>query len=300
MTSSLLQNFPWPKPARSQSASSWTGCGFDDGSGKLEPILYFYPPSSGWSDELTHFHEENAGEAHPIDLASRRYALDSLRRLPDAEPGPVVLDAGCSSGHLIDDVVRELPRVQVIGSDFIASPLHSLAKRHPTVPLLQFDLRACPLQDASMDAVVLLNVLEHIDDDEQALREVARILKPGGLAHIEVPANPDCYDIYDEHLMHYRRYRMTELLDKASKAGLEKISATHLGFFLYPPFLVAKRRGRKMLSLPPEEKAKIVAGQIQQTRGNVIFKWAVGLETVLGNFFSYPCGIRCVVRFRKP
>jgi ubiquinone/menaquinone biosynthesis C-methylase UbiE len=299
MNSGRLQDFSWPKPAGKETVPSWKGRGFDDGSGKLEPVLYFNPPSSGWSDELTHFHEENAGETHPIDVASRKLALASLRQLPRIEPGPMVLDAGCSSGHLIDVVVREMPEVQIIGSDFIVSPLLEVAARHPTVPLLQFDLRACPLPADSIDAVVLLNVLEHIDDDVKALHEVARILKPGGLAHIEVPANPDCYDIYDEHLMHHRRYRLNELLQKAESAGLEKISATHLGFLLYPAFLHAKRKGRKLLSLPAEEKAKIVADQIRQTRGNVLFKWIMGVELAIGSLFSFPCGIRCVALFRK-
>jgi SAM-dependent methyltransferase len=63
--------------------------------------------------------------------------------------------------------------------------------------LLHFDLRHCPLPDGSFDGVILLNVLEHIKEDAAALRQIARILKPGGIAAIEVPAGRGLYDIYD-------------------------------------------------------------------------------------------------------
>ncbi|HTC13560.1 MAG TPA: hypothetical protein VK692_05030, partial [Chthoniobacterales bacterium] len=56
---------------------------------------------------------------------------------------------------------------------------------------------------------------EHIDEDFKALQEIYRILKPGGLAHIEVPADPSSFDFYDEVLMHFRRYRLGDLTTKA-------------------------------------------------------------------------------------
>ena len=64
-----------------------------------------------------------------------------------------------------------------------------------------------------------LNVLEYIDDDRKALTEIYRILKSGGLAHIEVPADPASFDLYDEVLLHFRRYRLSELIAKASAIG---------------------------------------------------------------------------------
>ena len=119
------------------------------------------------------------------------------------------------------------------------------------------------------------------------------------MAHIEVPANPDCFDIYDEHLLHHRRYRLRELVEQARKAGFEILKATHLGFFIYPAFYTVKQRNRKLLSLPQEEKEKIVARQIRQTRGNVFFGLLMKLETALGDLVSYSWGIRCVVVLRK-
>jgi ubiquinone/menaquinone biosynthesis C-methylase UbiE len=174
-----------------------------------------------------------------------------------------------------------------------------LAQRMPDVPILQFDLRKCPLPDACVDGVSCLNVLEHIDAHETALAEIYRILKPGGTAHIEVPAGPGLYDIYDEHLMHHRRYRLPDLVSLARKTGFAIEKATHLGFTVFPAFWWVKNRNRKKLTLPAEEKARLVAAQIRTTRMNHLFAALMKLETLAGRHLSYPFGIRGVVVLKK-
>jgi SAM-dependent methyltransferase len=73
-------------------------------------------------------------------------------------------------------------------------------------------------------------VLEHIDNDFKALQEIQRILRPGGLAHIEVPADPPSFDLYDEVLMHFRRHRLGDLTTKAREAGFAIVKATIWAF----------------------------------------------------------------------
>jgi SAM-dependent methyltransferase len=170
----------------------------------------------------------------------------------------------------------------------------------PEMPILQFDLRKCPLPDACVDGVTCLNVLEHIDDDAAALAEIHRILKPGGLAHVEVPTGPGLFDIYDEYLMHHRRYRLDELLALARKTGFRVEHATHLGFLVYPAFWLVKRLNRRKLGLPAEEKARLVSAQIRATRASFIFSVLIKLETALGRYLSYPWGIRCHCLLLKP
>jgi ubiquinone/menaquinone biosynthesis C-methylase UbiE len=253
--------------------------------------------SSHWSDDLTSLHEVEAGRDHPIDLASRRLAVASMKRLNVA--APIILDTGCSSGFVLEDLQRALPNARLIGADYLRGPLESLALRMSDIPILQFDLRRCPLADACVDGITCLNVLEHIDDHEAALREIHRILKSGGIAHIEVPAGPALFDIYDEYLMHHRRYRMGELMDLARRAGFTVTKKTHLGFSVFPAFWWVKTRNRKMLSRPTEEKARMVAAQIRSTRTNPLFAAVIKMETMIGRYFTFPWGIRCVVELRK-
>ena len=84
-----------------------------------------------------------------------------------------------------------------------------------------------------MDGVTALNVLEHIDDDFTALNEIYRILIPRGIAHIEVPADPACFDLYDEVLMHFRRYRLRDLVAMAQRIGFEVRFRDPVSVFLF-------------------------------------------------------------------
>ena len=88
-----------------------------------------------------------------------------------------IIDIGCSSGSLLHLIRKEYPDLALIASDFIIEPLEELYKQNINIPLLQFDLKQCPLPDSSIDLITCLNVLEHIDDDKKALLNLYRILK---------------------------------------------------------------------------------------------------------------------------
>ena len=68
-----------------------------------------------------------------------------------------------------------------------------------------------PIASATADVVVSTNVLEHVRDDEAALIEILRVLRPGGRAALVVPAGRGIYDYYDRFLRHERRYGRREL-----------------------------------------------------------------------------------------
>jgi SAM-dependent methyltransferase len=261
-------------------------------------VLCYETADSNWSPELTALHEVEGGSNHPIDQASRTLAAQSLRRFTP-QRDIIVLDVGCSSGFLLEQLRQSEPEMALIGADFIREPLSVLARRLPGVPLLQFDLRKCPLPDGCVDAVTALNVLEHIDRDAAAIRQIWRILKPGGLAHIEVPAGPHLYDIYDEHLLHHRRYELKHLVGLAQEAGFEVLKGTHLGVLMYPAFAWVKRRNRRLLHRPAEEKKQIVSRQIRTTSESYLLRALLRLEVAIGRAVAYPFGIRCVLVLRK-
>jgi ubiquinone/menaquinone biosynthesis C-methylase UbiE len=292
-----LSDFPWPVAPGDNTAPAWTGTGFMVGDRSMRVVSYQTEPSH-WSEDLTALHETESGRDHAIDRASRRLVVRTMRRLAGLS-SPIILDVGCSSGYILEELRSRLPHADLIGADYLRGPLESLARRIPDIPILQFDLRRCPLPNDCVDGITCLNVLEHIDDHDGALGHIYRILKPGGLAHIEVPAGPELFDIYDESLMHHRRYRLGELVSMARTTGFTVEKATHLGFMVYPAFWWVKRRNRRHLSAPPEEKMRLVARQIRSTRTQPLLAAMIRLETVLGRVFSYPCGIRCVVVLRK-
>jgi ubiquinone/menaquinone biosynthesis C-methylase UbiE len=293
-----FESFAWPILDEEAIAPVWDGNQFVIGS-KHCKILIYDRTDSAWSTELTQMHEREASSSHPIDLASRAMAIDSMQQVK-FEKNPVILDIGCSSGFLVEDLERSIPNASVIGADYLAEIVLNAAQRLPNTPFLQFDLRNCPLQDSCIDGVTALNVLEHIDDDLNALAEIYRILKRGGFAHIEVPADPGSFDLYDEVLLHFRRYRLKELIEKAETIGFVAKKATHLGFFSYPFFKYTKMRNQRLGKLlAVQEKRKLVAQQIRVTRGSRILAKTFALEKALGSIASLPFGIRVVARLQK-
>lgn len=286
-----------PSPPGSVYKPIWTGNGFQVGHA-LHKVLAYDVGESGWTDGLTSFHEDIAGDSHYIDRASRAHAMDALLRFLPTQAA-VVMDIGCSSGYMLEALQGKLTGATVIGADYVRGPLEQLAQRMPTMPLLQFDLAKCPLPSACLDAVVLLNVLEHIEDDLAAIRQVARILKPNGIAVIEVPAGPNLYDIYDKRLLHFRRYRMNDLVARLESQSLRVLDRSHLGFFLYPAFWVAKKRGQRFLGRDAKTQQKIVAKRIQAGKSNALLHWVMNVEAALRRRLYYPFGIRCLITCSK-
>jgi SAM-dependent methyltransferase len=170
----------------------------------------------------------------------------------------------------------------------------------PGLPLLRFDLVKCPLPSASVDAAVLLNVLEHIEDDAGAVGQVARVLKPGGVAVIEVPAGPGLYDAYDKYLRHYRRYRLPDVARLLERAGLRVVERSHLGFLIYPAFVLVKRMNRRWLDAPEDMQRSVVERSIASSGHGPLLRWATAIEERFARWISYPAGIRCVAVALKP
>jgi ubiquinone/menaquinone biosynthesis C-methylase UbiE len=128
-----------------------------------------------WSDELEALHEESSRD-HFIDVWTRRAMLARLGRLGRR---PTLLDLGCSSGYLLEDLQSAAPNAGLIGVDLLAAGLRKAHENVPEATLLQADACALPLEDESMDAVLSANLLEHVPDDERALAEIFRILRRG-------------------------------------------------------------------------------------------------------------------------
>ncbi|MHB1947165.1 MAG: class I SAM-dependent methyltransferase [Gammaproteobacteria bacterium] len=291
-------SFALPSITENGATPVWVGNGFQIGN-ELTKVLQYSSNIRGWNDDLTFFHEESAGDQHFIDRASRDHAIQQIRKhLPNPE-NATLLEIGCSSGFMLKRLSKAFPKSTILGSDVVSQPLHKLAETLPNIPLFRFDLLHCPFPDNSIDAVVILNVLEHIENDLAALQQIKRILKPGGIAIIEVPAGPHLYDIYDKVLMHYRRYTRSDLTTLATKCDLKIKDNTHLGFFLYPGFRFVKKRNQKLLSASLEIQQQHVQKNIRDTGENKLFHALMQTELLLGRLISYPVGIRCLMTCKK-
>ncbi|MCB0431363.1 MAG: class I SAM-dependent methyltransferase [Flavobacteriales bacterium] len=90
------------------------------------------------------------------------------------------------------------------------------------------------------DVVMLMDVLEHIEDDVSFLRSAAAHVKHNGYLVINVPANPKLFSAYDRAQGHYRRYKKHDLDALISGAGLRSVEVFYWGLILVPVLWVRK------------------------------------------------------------
>jgi len=158
-------------------------------------------------------------------------------RLVSREIGRRVVEVGCGVGNFTGML---LDRDVVIAVDPDAECLRRVRERFPNQPNLH-TVQADASDEAFLevagfrpDACVCLNVLEHIEDDEQAARNMASVIAPGGAVVLLLPAFPALYGPIDRNLGHHRRYRRRDAARLAGAAGLRVRRARYMnaiGFF---------------------------------------------------------------------
>jgi len=135
-----------------------------------------------------------------------------------------VLEIGSGIGNLSRLIIQNAS--SVVLSDMEAHYLHALEQTFagdPRVTVAPYDLEKDPgpqIADRRFDAIVAVNVIEHIRDDHALVSRLAGLLKPGGKLAVYVPACPSAYGSLDVALGHHRRYTPQSLDALLSGAGL--------------------------------------------------------------------------------
>jgi SAM-dependent methyltransferase len=196
---------------------------------------------------------EFVGPRHEL---RERLLLDLLL---SARPGPEVLDGGAGQGTMS----RRLAALgfDVTSTDASPEAIAALRKR-ATGQVVEADLTALPFEDASFDAAVLGEVLEHIEDDRAALTEVARVLRVGGVLALSVPANPKLFGPSDVWAGHVRRYTRPELLQACADAGFTVHRCLGWGFpmsRLYHRHVYERYLGRRGPAGPKRRHGPLVS-----------------------------------------
>jgi SAM-dependent methyltransferase len=150
-----------------------------------------------------------------------------LRAFLGTTPGRSVLNAGAGLGSFT--ALLERRGFDVTSSDVSVAALAELAQR-TRGSVVRADLTELPFADKDFDAIVLGEVLEHVQDDCAALAEARRVVRPGGSLALSVPRNPDWFGASDVWAGHFRRYGRRELVDRVRAAGFDSIRCVGWGF----------------------------------------------------------------------
>jgi SAM-dependent methyltransferase len=196
--------------------------------------------------EVLHRLHHELDDRHWWFAARRRIVLQvldaALRRAGPAGK-PRILDIGCGGGGTL----RELAlRGEAFGLDPEPSAVEAAMRRARCEVRLGRLPDEIPYELGSFDAVTLLDVLEHIEDDVRALGTIERLLRPGGLLLCTVPAYRFLWSQHDDVNEHRRRYTRPELRIRLEAAGLRVRKLSYCNTFLFPPIAAARllwRRG---------------------------------------------------------
>jgi SAM-dependent methyltransferase len=274
--------------------------GWLTGAGERRAFLSYVTPehAGAGAGSLERLHEE-LSRTHCFDVWTRRAMLERLGALPGEA---CVIDIGCASGYLLQDLHRGAPHLTLIGLDLLDSGLRKAHAANPQALLFQADACALPLADASVDAAMSANMLEHVPDDRRALAELHRVLRPGARAVIVVPLGPGNYDYYDRFVGHERRYARGELARRARGAGLEVLEDICLGAPLYPAFWLVKQRNRRRYGqLRGEALERRAVHEVERTEDSSVGRLACRLEeALLRGGVRLPFGIRGLTVLGRP
>jgi SAM-dependent methyltransferase len=168
-----------------------------------------------------------------------------------------ILDAGCGSGRNMVELARH---GTVTGVELSEASV-CLARERGAGEVVEGSVLEMPFEADSFDLAASLDVIEHLEDDLAALRELRRVVAPGGSLLVTVPAYQWLWSGHDEINHHFRRYTRRSLQRAGEQAGWQQVRTTYFNSLLLPAAILLRvldRFSRKTtessldLWVPPE------------------------------------------------
>jgi len=199
-----------------------------------------------------------------------------------------ILDVGCGTGANLE-MLSQFGDAE--GVDVSAEAL-AFCRERGLADVRQGAAEQLPWEDGSFDLVTGLDVVEHLDDDVAGLKEMRRVLRPGGYTFLFVPAFMFLWGVQDDISHHRRRYTLKSLRQAANAAGfeIERLTYANLTFFL-PVFM-----GRLLMRATGIRPASENNINVQALNG--LFGRIFGTESSILRHVNLPLGVSaiCVAR----
>ena len=225
-------------------------------------------------------------------FVGRRKIIRSFleRIVKDGPAAPLkILDVGCGTGANLE-MLSEFGTAE--GVDVSAEAL-SFCQARGLVNVKLGEAEHLPYEAGSFDLVTGLDVVEHLDDDRAGLREMARVLRPGGRALLFVPAFMFLWGVQDDISNHRRRYTLNELKRAVRESGFEVERASYVNISFFAPILLG-RLIMRATGLRPESENNITIGFLNGVLGKLL-----GAESLPLRYLSFPFGVSIICVARK-
>lgn len=216
-----------------------------------------------------------------------------IERVRAPQAGEALLDCGAGTGIFAREMAE---RCEVYVLDDHEESLRILREHFPAERILALAGDRVPLPDASLEYVTALDVLEHTPDDAAVVAGFARLLRPGGLAVVTVPAGMALWSDWDVVLHHFRRYDRTRLEALFPARDWEIVHANYTNVAVYPA-VWAVRRWRTLRPVPTAANVARAEDTLPAPWLNRILRWVfVWCGMARGRF---PFGVSLVLVARR-
>jgi len=220
----------------------------------------------------------------------RRYIRQLLKDTPkDAK----ILDIGCSSGILLNELVEDgFKKDNLYGID-VSEKAIANCKSNGIKHAFVMDAQDITLNH-NFDVIIASDCLEHLRDDEKALKNWYNLLEETGSLYVFVPAFMSLWSHHDEVNLHYRRYTLSQLKQKLQRTGFEVLKSSYWNFFLFIPVWIFRQIGKL-------QKTQKATGDLDGVpAANSLLLGIISLENRLLRWVSFPFGVStfCIVKKR--
>ena len=224
-------------------------------------------------------------------FVARRRLMRALIRQYVKSNSPRILDVGCGTGG----TMTELADVGKTWGCDISPDALAFCRQRSLDSLACCDAAAIAFRDETFDVVLSCDVLEHVPDDERATHEMYRVLRPGGVGIVTVPALRWLWSSHDEVLHHLRRYHKGPLGERLSAAGFRTLKLTYAVSFLLPVIALLRLLQKWLGRRAPQVGVILVHPSL-----NRLFIDLLGIESHLLRWVGLPLGCSLVAVVQKP
>lgn len=202
------------------------------------------------------------------------------------------LEVGTSTGNNFR-ILREMSFASIQGLELNEGAIE-FCRRKGIENVEKGDICNIPYSDNSFDFIMATDIIEHVDDDNLALSELYRVLRPSGYILLTVPTFQSLWGMQDDIAHHRRRYRMKQLLAIAQRAKFDVVRKYYFNFILFLPIFITRQFLRRW---PPKDLES--ENDLNSPFINTVFKLIFKIDLYLAPLLAPPFGVSALLILKK-
>lgn len=205
-----------------------------------------------------------------------------------------ILNGGCATGRS-SQMLMPFGDVTSVEKDHATCVF---LREQLNIEVIEADITSLPFEDDSFDIICIFDVIEHLDAEKEAIAELNRVCKPGGVLYCSVPAYLFLWGTHDEINQHKRRYTANSIRETLNPS-FEVEYCTYFNTLLFLPIWFSRRVLQRISRVSKKtsdfEYSEALSGRLL----SFIFKSVFSLEVLLLRYIKFPFGVSILLRSRK-